>query len=601
MGYTCDNGESASDPEGSGDEGDDPSHINSEFPSGSSGSREPCTCGFSDGVEVEYSEVDAHSGEVEDRSFKKASQKERCPRCGGYNLDWRQRFIAHCASVGKRLGRKHRVFFVSFVLIRSAADEVGLGTEESYEVLKNLWDRARRGMKRRAEEVDYSGVLATRPSDNRYHGHVLVYASLTRYELMRAFHVRGLDTYIEPFDNTAATNGNDGRSPDDEGNSGGNDRGDWDARARFGMPKDEGMGAESFAAKKGAYIWENAAASKNSRYTSSRGNGAGYNSKEARRRRREAVNGQSDGNGDGTSDRDGEPSSSDPSPSLNSNGRGSGGGGGQDPGGSEGRNRGPNCGNRRSRAPPVDCGGGRFPNLDAALAAAKAAFTRRVGTTVSVVDQGSAELLKVYRDGDRLMCVVVMGGQSTTTKVPWGQVGVINSPTIRSGSGGTSGRNGDGNDDEGRSDSDGGGENSDSGSSNESTPSDPGEGGSGGDGDDPDGDSADTDGPDPDDQGGPDGGGPDDNDSDGDDPDGDDGRGENGSSDDDEDNSEGNDDESKDDGSTSDAPSERFEQAADKSVVQTKLPSQDRLKTVFDYETGKARASVLSPRHSTSD
>ncbi|MFB6230474.1 MAG: hypothetical protein ABEL04_04885 [Salinibacter sp.] len=604
---TYHDGESTPGPDGSGDGDEDPSHVHSVFSSGSSEAREECTCGFCGGVEVEYSEIDTHSGEVEDRSFKKASQKERCPRCGGYNLNWRQRFIAHCASVGKRLGRKRRVFFVSFVLIRSAAEEAGLDTDESYEVLKNLWDRARRGMRRRAEEVDYSGVLATRPSDDRYHGHVLVYTSLTRYELMRAFHVRGLDTYIEPSDNTAATKGNDGRSPDDEGSSGANDRDDWDARARFGMPKDEGMDAEGFAAKRGAYIWENAAASKHSRYTSSRGNGAGYNSKEARRRRREAVNGQSDGNGDSKSDRDGDPAPSDPSPSPNSNGRGSNGNGEQDPGGSEGRNRGPNRGNRRSRAPPVDCGEGHFPDLDAALAAAKAAFTRRVGTTVPVVDEGSAKLLKVYRDGDRLMCVVVKHGQSTTTKVPWGQLGVINPPTIRSGSGGTSGRSNHGNDDKGRSDRDGDGENSDSESSNGSTPPDPGKGGSGGNGDDPDGNSADTDGADPAD---PDGDGPDedspdddpDEDSaDTDGPDGDDGNGENGSSGDDGDSGGNNADGSKDDGSaTDDDPSERFEQAADKSVVQTELPSRKRLKTVFDYQTGNAKASILPPRHSPS-
>ena len=185
MDHTCDSGESTPDPEGSGNEGEDPLHINSEFSSDPSGSRQACTCGYCDGFEVEFTETDPHSGEVEDCSFKKASQRERCPRCGGYNLNWRQRFIAHCASVGKRLGRKRRAFFVSFVLIRSAAEQAELGTEESYEVLKNLWDRARRGMKRRAGEVDYSGVLATRPSDDRYHGHVLVYASLTRYELMQ--------------------------------------------------------------------------------------------------------------------------------------------------------------------------------------------------------------------------------------------------------------------------------------------------------------------------------------------------------------------------------------------------------------------------------
>jgi hypothetical protein len=600
---TCRNGESTPGPEGSGDGDEDSSHVHSVFSSASSEAREECTCGFCDGVEVEYSEIDAHSGEVEDRSFKRASQKERCPRCGGYNLNWRQRFIAHCASVGKRLGRKRRVFFVSFVLIRSAAEQADLGTEESYEVLKNLWDKVRRGMKRRADDVDYSGVLATRPSDGRYHGHVLVYASLTRYELMRAFHVRGLDTYIETSNDTAATTENDGRGSDAKSSPGGNDRDDWDARARFGMPKDDGVDAESFAAKKGAYIWENAAASKKSRYTSSRGNGAGYNSKEARRRRREAVNGQDDGNGDGdsTSGGDGEPSPGDSSPSPNRNGRGSGGGGGQGSGGSGGGNPDPNRGNGHSRAPPVDCGGGHFPDLGAALAAARAAFTRRVGTKVPVVDKGSAELLKVYRDSDSLECVIVCDWHSTTEKVPWDQVEVVNPPKIRPGSSGpTDGSNGR-NKNRGGSDSGGDGGSSGSGSNGENTPSGNGDGGSDGNGSAPDGDGpdGDKDGPDGD-KDDPDGD-KDDPDGDKDDPDGDNSDGKNGSADGNGDSGGDDGDGSKDDDSENDKdPGERFQEVADKSVVQTELPSQDRLKTVFDYETGKARASVLPPRHSTS-
>lgn len=540
--HTCENGESAHDPDGSGDRGRDPSHVNAEFSSGSSGSREPCTCGFCDGFEVEYTETDPHSGEVEDHSFKKASQVERCPRCGGINLNWRQRYIAHCASIGERLGRKRHVYFVTFLLRRSAADEADLSTEESYEVLMERWDRVRRQINRRAKNVDYTGVVVPRPSDERYHGHLLIFTSLTRHELNRSFHTRGIDAYIQ-------------------------------------MPKDDADDPESFAARKGAYAWENAASSSDSRHMSSRGNGTGYNSKEARHRRRKAVNAGDDDTGEDTPNQNGEPSPSDPSPSPNSNGRGSGGGGGQDPGGSEGRNRGPNRGNRRSRAPPVDCGGEHFPDLDAALAAAKAAFTRRVGTTVPVVDGGSAELLKVYRDGESLACVIAFQGHSTTETVPWDQAEVVNPPKIRPGSSGPTDRRNDRNTDGGSSDSGGEGDNPDSESSNGSTPPDPGKGGSGGNGGDPDGDSADTDGPD-----------------------GDDGNGENGSSGDDGDSGGNNADGSKDDGSaTDDDPSERFEQAADKSVVQTELPDKSRLKTTFNYETGKARASVLPPRHSTLD
>jgi len=538
------NRESASYPEGSGDEGEAHSHINSEFSSGSSGSREPCTCGFCDGFEVEYSETDPHSGEVEDHSFKKASQVERCPRCGGINFEWRQRYIAHCAAVGRRLGRKRHVYFVSFLLRRSDADEADLSTEKSYEVLMDQWDRVRRQLNRRAENVDYTGVVVPRPSDERYHGHLLIFTSLTRHELMRAFHTRGIDAYIQ-------------------------------------MPKDDADDPESFAARKGAYAWENAASSSDSQQMSSQGNGVGYNSKAARQRRRKAVNMRDDDAGEETPNQNGEPSPSDPNPSLSWNGRSGNGGEGQGKRDLGGGDPDPNRGNGHCRAPPVDCGGGHFPDLGAALAAAKAAFIRRVGTRVPVVDKGSAELLKVYREGDSLACVIAPEGRSITERVPWNQAEVVNSPKIRPGSSDPTDGSNDRNKDRGGSDSGGEGGSSGSGPKGGSTPSDNGDGGSDGDGSTPDGD------------------GPDEEK---DDPDGDDGGGENGSSDGDGDSGGDDGGGSKDDDSGSDEdPGERFREAADKSVVQIELPDERRLKTTFNYDRGEARASVLPPRHSPSD
>jgi hypothetical protein len=558
--HTCENGESAPDPDSSGDGGDDSSHINSEFSSGSSGSREPCTCGFCEGFEVEYSETDPHSGEVEDHSFKKASQVERCPRCGGINFEWRERYIAHCAAVGRRLGRKRHVYFVSFALIRSAADEADLGAEDSYEVLMERWDRVRRQINRRADQMDYNGVVAPRPSDERYHGHLLVYTSFTRFELMRALHTRGLDAFIQ-------------------------------------MPKDDADGPESFAAKKGAYVWENAASSSKARHISSQGNGTGYNSREARRRRQKAISGEDGDSGNDTPDGGGGQSPSEPSP--NSNGRGSGGSnghGGGDPGGS---NPDPNRRNGWERAPPVDCEGGVYPNLDAALAAAKSIFTKRVGTRVAVHDKGAAELLKVYRDEDQLTCVVAMAGQSTTKRVEWGQVDVINPPTIRVGSnGGTTNRNrggtknGDGSENgSGTGDANnGGGANNEPESTNNGDPSGSGgdnsEGSSGSDGsgcNGNDGSSGESgaDG----NAGAGDGGAPDPKDGNG--------EGEGSGNEGEKSGKEGSD--------QSGDPNERFDRAARKSVVQTELPSRRRLWTTFNYQTGKAQASVLSPRYSKSN
>ena len=495
------------------------------------------------------------------------SQKERCPRCGGINYRWRRSFISHCASVGKRLGRKRRVFFVSLALIRSAADEADLDTEESYEVLMDRWQKVRRQINRRADQADYHGVVAPRPSDQRFHGHLLIYTSLTRYELSRAFHSRGLDSYVQ-------------------------------------MPKDDADDPESFAARKGAYVWENAASSSEARHVSSQGSGTGYNSREARERRREAVNGRDDGGGDDKPDGDGEPSTGAPSPNRNRRGGGGDGGhGGGDPGTGD-----PDPNRRKgwSRAPPVDCGGGCFPNLDAALTAAKAAFTRRVGTRVAVHDEREARLLKVYRNGDHLMCVIAPDGCSTTARVPWSRVEVVSPPTIRPGSGGTRDRrnarhkNRDGSGNRGRGASNGSGNGNYGPSSGDKNDGGTGSGSDSdgdGDGDDGNGDNRPSGGDKNDSSSG--------SDSDGDgNGDGDDGNEEdkNGSGSDDDGSSSGSDGDG--DGGKSSGkgdPSERFEEAADRSVVQTELTSRKRLKTMFDYRTGKASASILPPRYRSSD
>jgi len=533
--HTCDSGESVSEPDGSGRGDGDPSVPDEDPSTSNSGEREVCDCGYCEGIEISYEEVDPHSGEAESHSFTRRSQKEVCPCCGGINYRWRQSFIAHCASVGKRLGRKRNVYFVSFALIRSAADEADLETEDSYGVLMDRWDRVRRQINRRADQADYHGVVAPRPSDQRFHGHLLIYTSLTRYELSRSFHAKGLDSYVQ-------------------------------------MPEDDGDSPERFAARTGAYVWENAASSSEARHVSSRGSGTGYNSREAQQRRREAVNGRDDGCGDDEPDGDGEPSTGAPSPNRNRRGGGGDGGhGGGDPGTGD-----PDPNRRKgwSRAPPVDCGGGCFPNLYAALTAAKAAFTRRVGTRVAVRDEGGARLLKVYRNGDSLMCVIAPDGCSTTARVPWNRVEVVSPPTIRPGSGGTRDRrnarhkNRDGSGNGGR----GAGNGSGNGNSGPSS----GDKNDGGTGSDSDGD-GNGDGDDGDEEGKNSSGSDDDGSSSGSDGDGD------GS------NSSGKVD-----------PSERFEEAADRSVVQTALPNRKRLKTAFDYRTGKAQATVLSPRYSSS-
>ena len=212
-----------------------------------------CSCGFCDGVTVRVEEIDPTTGAAEDRSFQRMSRRARCPICGGINVQWRRSYTAHVASVVRDMGaRRCDVYDVTVVLDADAADRAEIDTAESYQVLtgrRGVWTRARRAMRRRDRDLVYMGTLSARPSDGRYHIHaVVVSRRLCVADLRESLHVAGLDGYVtQPRSNESA---------------------------------------ESFGARRAAYAWDNTSRSASSRFVSSRGHGAGYDSDAARRRRR---------------------------------------------------------------------------------------------------------------------------------------------------------------------------------------------------------------------------------------------------------------------------------------------------------------------------
>jgi len=353
-----------------------------------------CTCGFCDGVEVEAG-TDPRTGEK--RSFERMSRRPKCPVCGGRNTQYRSSYTAHGAEVARREGRTRHAYFVTLVLDREAADRAGVDGEASYKVLcgtSGVWTRSRRAIKRRDQDARYLGTLSARPSDGRWHAHVLLLTSCTRHELRKALHVTGADSYIS--------------SPDGESH-------------------------ERFGARKSAYAFDNAATSKSARFISS-GGGVGYDSAEAVQRRREAVSDKSESDSEGDDpaparcpnrNQQREPEKNEPADEPES--------------GAYSPHEAETSAEAAERAPPVRCDGSIFGGIDAYLRAVTGTLTRRVGSAVHVEGLGRCKLLKVARevgrDGtelDRLECTVFPLDVRTdrTTKVRWNQISAVNVPLI---------------------------------------------------------------------------------------------------------------------------------------------------------------------------
>lgn len=351
---------------------------------------DPCTCGFCDGVTVEHG-YDPRTGEVE--SFERMSRRSRCPNCGGVNVQYRKSYTAHVAEVARREGRTRRAYFVTLVLDRDAADRAGIDGEASYQVLtgqRGVWTRSRRAVRRRDGEAVYVGTLSSRPSDGRWHAHVLLLTSLRRHELRKALHVTGADAYVS--------------TPSGESH-------------------------EQFGARKGAYAFDNAAKSTSARFISSRGKGVGYDSAAAVERRKEAVQ---DANENGEAD----PSTGARSLRRNQQREADGESGEreadttEDPSHEAGESS-----TSGDRAPPVRCRGQTYDTLGAYLRAVKRILAARVGTRVYVSGLGNCTLLKVAhsRDGDGIACTVApldVEGDGAAV-VRWREVAATNVPTVR--------------------------------------------------------------------------------------------------------------------------------------------------------------------------
>jgi len=365
----------------------------------------PCECGFCDGVTVEHESVNLHTGAVETESFERMSRRPRCPNCGGRNARYRRSYTAHAADLARRLGaRKCDVYAVTVTLDAKAVERAGLDGEATYKVWTGdgaPWSRARRAVKRRDTEALYLGTLSARPSDGTYHLHIVLITRLSVADLREAFHVAGLDAYVQ-------------------------------------TPK-ANESAEGFTARKAAYAFDNAAHGRSARFVSSRGNGAGYDSETAVRRRREAVEHDPTQSREGESCTEDQPvTGSPPRGALEETNDGRGERASNESGQTTAQNspnEGESTGTSGDRAPPVRLDGQTYRDREAYMRAVKRGFSRRVGSAVHVVGMGPADLLKVAGADGTVECVVHPEVGTEAVTVEWTEIRVQGSPLLRQSSG----------------------------------------------------------------------------------------------------------------------------------------------------------------------
>jgi len=371
----------------------------------------PCECGFCDGVTVEHESVNLHTGAVETESFERMSRRPRCPNCGGRNAQYRRSYTAHAADLARRLGaRKCDVYAVTVTLDAKAVERAGLDGEATYKVWTGdgaPWSRARRAVKRRDAAALYLGTLSARPSDGTYHLHIVLVTRLSVADLREAFHVAGLDAYVQ-------------------------------------TPKPN-ESAEGFTARKAAYAFDNAAHGPSARFVSSRGNGAGYDSETAVRRRREAAKAREESREENREENREGGSCTENQPEAGSPPRGA----LEETSDATGEETEANSGHEVAqknhvtpestgtsgdRAPPVHLGGQTYRDREAYMRAVKRGFSRRVGSAVHVVGMGPADLLKVS-GADTVECVVHPEVGTEAVTVDWTEVRVKGAPLLRRSSG----------------------------------------------------------------------------------------------------------------------------------------------------------------------
>ena len=219
--------------------------------------RAPCDCGYCDGLKVDA--VDVQTGE--NKPITAPSRAVVCPRCGGYNDDLRRRRVAHTADRVRRQNiHKSALAYVTVTVERKTVEAADLSSySESYQFLtgdRGAYTKALKRLRYRASgDVQYTGIVASRPSDGIAHFHMLVESDLSAEELRDALHVEGLDVDVKKPQPTES--------------------------------------ADDFAACMEHYSFVNAVraevAGGSHRFVSSRGAGVGYHSRAAKERRREYV------------------------------------------------------------------------------------------------------------------------------------------------------------------------------------------------------------------------------------------------------------------------------------------------------------------------
>ena len=365
--------------------------------------RSPCTCGWCQTAAVATA-TDTHTGEVE--TVERQSRALVCPRCGGYNEKLRRRRVAHVAAwIRRHTVHKSALKFVT-VAVHDVTSEVLDGYKESYQFMtgpRGAYTNALKRLRYRAPgQLDYTGVVAARPSNEQAHFHLLVISDLSTDALHEALHGRGLDVDVKT------------PSPTDS--------------------------ADDFAACMAHYCVVNAVRAEvvggTFRFVASRNRGLGYHSKAATDRRKAYAERRAERG----AERRAKPRNVQPSTTSSTSSPGDKPGAAdsiasktekQNNGRTEsGQNREDNGHSGQSlhqRPPPIQGEGKIYATKQTAKAAIRRLLSKRRGTLVHVDGHGAARLLQWLR----LSAVVVhVEGEERARTVSWHDLDVVDAPKL---------------------------------------------------------------------------------------------------------------------------------------------------------------------------
>jgi len=124
-------------------------------------------------IEIGMDEWDTDTGELKDTGIALLPcGRKGCPVCGPRLRD---RFTAHFARTFTELGEDRPIWFLTLTVDPKVFPE-DVGETEARKYLVHCWEKYRKRLRRRADDLDYAGTFELHSDGERWHLHMIVAA-----------------------------------------------------------------------------------------------------------------------------------------------------------------------------------------------------------------------------------------------------------------------------------------------------------------------------------------------------------------------------------------------------------------------------------------